>query len=256
MFTDTHTHLYSEEFDNDREEVLLRAENAGVRRFFLPNIDSLSIDAMMSLVENYPQRCFPMMGLHPCSVKENFMDELQIAEEWLKKAKFYGIGETGIDLFWDKTFIEEQKISFRIQIGWAKKYKLPIIIHARDSFNEILEIIDELNDESLTGIFHCFTGNEDDAKKIIGFGGFYLGIGGVVTFKNSGLAKTLAGIDPRHLVLETDSPYLAPVPFRGKRNESAYLTYISAELAKVYNCTVKEIAAITSANADKVFNLR
>ena len=255
MYIDSHTHLYLEEFENDRDDVLSRALQAGVEKFFLPNIDSSSIDPMMSLCKANPELCFPMMGLHPCSVKENYKEELALIKKCLDTDRFYAIGEIGIDLFWDKTFIEQQKEAFRLQILWAKEKKLPIVIHARESFTEILEIMDEMNDRTLSGIFHCFTGTPEQAQKIISYGDFYLGIGGVVTFKNSGLAETLQNIRPEFLVLETDAPYLAPIPYRGKRNESAYVTLVAARLAAIYNCTVKEIAEITSANARKVFNL-
>jgi TatD DNase family protein len=254
-FIDTHTHIFLEEFDTDRDKVIADALANHINKFFLPNIDSSSIDKIISLSATYPNYIFPMVGLHPTSVKENYMDEINIVKNYLEKEKFYGIGETGIDLYWDKTFVEEQKESFRIQIELAKKYKLPIIIHVRESFKEVFEIIDEMNDSELTGIFHCFSGTYEQAKKIIDCGGFKLGIGGVVTFKNSGLDKTIAKISLEHLVLETDSPYLAPVPKRGQRNESSYLLYVAQKIAELHNTSVENVAEITSRNAICLFNL-
>lgn len=255
MLIDTHAHLYAEEFNEDRDAVIRRAWDEDVAKLLLPNIDHESIEGMMALARQYPDRCFPMMGLHPCSVKENYLEELERCEEWLQREKFYGIGETGIDLYWDKTFFKEQQIALRTHIEWAKKYKLPIVIHARDSMNEILEIFDELNDEKLSGVFHCFTGTKEQAERIIAYGGFKLGIGGVVTFKNSGLDKVVAGLSLEHLVLETDAPYLAPVPHRGKRNESAYLSLVAEKLATVFGVTAEVVATETSRSAVALFKL-
>lgn len=253
MFTDTHAHLYAEEFDADRSEMMERAMKAGVSRFFLPNIDSSSIDVMMKMAADFPGRCFPMMGLHPCSVKENFRQELEVVKQWLDKEKFCAVGEIGIDLYWDKTFLEEQKEAFRLQIQWAKEKKLPIVIHARQSLNEIFELVDELNDENLKGIFHCFSGDYVQAQKVISYGGFKLGIGGVVTFKNGGIDQYLSKIPVEYIVLETDSPYLAPVPHRGKRNESAYIPLVAEKVASLYQLNISELAQITTQNTKEIF---
>ncbi|MDQ3191968.1 MAG: TatD family hydrolase [Bacteroidota bacterium] len=255
LFYDTHTHLYLEEFAVDRQETIQRAVEAGVDKFFLPNIDSTSIEGMLQMEKDFPRRCFPMMGLHPCSVKGNYQTQLKEVKNWLDKHKFYAIGEIGIDLYWDKTFEEEQKTVFKEQIILAKKHKLPIVIHLRNAFDETFEIVEQLNDANLKGIFHCFSGTKEQAEKIISLGGFKLGIGGVVTFKNAGLDKAIMDINPEHLVLETDSPYLAPVPFRGKRNESAYLLLVAQKLAEIYNLPLEKIASITTANANEVFDI-
>ncbi len=254
MLVDTHAHLYARQFDSDRNEMIKRALDKGVKKFYLPNIDSQSIEGMLQLEKEYPEHCFPMMGLHPCSVKENYKEELAIIEEWLFKRKFCAVGEIGIDLYWDKTFIEEQKTAFRLQIEWAKQLDLPIVIHARNSTKEILEILATLNDDKLRGIFHCFGGTVEEAREIIELG-FFLGIGGVLTFKKSGLDKTLTAIDLKHIVLETDSPYLAPTPFRGKRNESSYVVYVAKKLADIKNIDIQEVKKITSENAYKIFDL-
>jgi len=255
MLTDTHTHLYLEEFDHDRDRVIENAIQLGVKRFFLPNIDSSSIDALLTLTRAYPENCFPMIGLHPCSVKENFEEELALVEDWLSKEKFYAIGEIGIDLHWDKTFFEQQKAAFRKQIELAKKLRLPIVIHSRNSFDEIFNIIDDLNDDNLKGIFHCFSGTLEQAEKIISYGGFKLGIGGVVTFKNAGLDKVVSQIDVKHIVLETDAPYLTPAPHRGKRNESAYLLHIAQKTADIYNIPVEKLAEITTDNSQSIYGI-
>ena len=253
IFTDTHTHLYSEQFNEDRTVVVQRAINKGVERLFLPNIDSTSINGMLALQKQFPNNCLAMMGLHPTSVKENYLKELQIIESQLNQHQFCAIGEIGIDLFWDKTFLKQQQEAFKIQINWAKERNLPFVIHCRDSFNEIFEILDELNDSTMRGIFHCFTGNLEQAKHIISYGGFKLGIGGVVTFKNSGLAEVLQNLDIKNLVLETDAPYLAPVPFRGKRNESSYIVNVAEKLSEIYQISIEEVAKITTQNAIEVF---
>ncbi|MFT4760201.1 MAG: TatD DNase family protein [Paraglaciecola sp.] len=252
MLIDTHAHLYAEQFDEDRESMLERAKTSGVERFYLPNIDSTSIEGMLALEAKHPDTCFPMMGLHPCSVKENYEEELAIVEEWLFKREFCAVGEIGIDLHWDKTTLPQQVIAFQRQIGWAKKLDLPIIIHARDSTEEILEVLESEKSDNLRGIFHCFGGTVEEANRITDLG-FYLGIGGVLTFKKSGLDKTMQEIDLKHIVLETDAPYLAPTPYRGKRNESSYIRLVAEKLAGVKNIPFMEVAAITSANAKKIF---
>ena len=256
MIIDTHAHLYAEEFSEDQTEVFTRAAAAGVHYFLLPNINSESIPLMEKLIKEQ-KNTIPMMGLHPSYVKENWMEELKIIETHLFKnpSKYCAVGEIGMDLFWDKTFIEAQKIVFRTQISWAKKLKLPIAIHARDAFDEIFEILDEENDESLKGVFHCFTGNLEQAAKILDYGGFKLGIGGVITFKNSGLTEVLNSIELKHLVVETDAPYLSPVPFRGKRNESSYLSYIIEKISGIYKLSDAKIAEVTSQNAIELFQL-
>lgn len=255
MFIDTHTHLYVEEFDADRDEMIQRALDSGVNKLYLPNIDQTSIEGMLALEEKYPGKCFSMMGLHPCSVKENYKEELNIVKGWLDKRPFCAVGEIGIDLYWDKTFIEEQKEAFRIQINWAKELKRPIVIHARNSMDEIMEIVEEENDENLRGIFHCFSGNGEHAKRVLELGGFYIGVGGVVTFKNSGksLRAILEQVDVKHIVLETDAPYISPAPYRGKRNESSYIPIIAARLAELKGLTREEVGIITTNNAEKLF---
>ena len=252
-FTDTHTHLFSEEFETDIDQVIQKSIEAGVNKFYLPNINSKTIAPMMDLCEKYPNNCFPMMGLHPSYVKDDFEEELTLVEEWHSKQSFVAVGEIGIDLYWDKTYLKQQQEAFRRQINLAKKLHLPIIIHVRDSFNEVFEIIDELNDDTLFGIFHCFTGTYDQAMKIIGYGGFKLGVGGVITFKNSGLDKVISKVELEHLVLETDSPYLTPAPFRGKRNESSFLPLIAQKLADVKQVAIEKVAKITNKNANQVF---
>ena len=252
MFVDTHTHLYAEEFDADIDEAIKRAINIGVEKFFLPNIDSTSVEGMHKVCQKYPQYCFPMMGLHPCSVKENYLDELAIAYNLLKTKKYVAVGEIGIDLYWDKTFYTQQVDAFTQQINWALEFNLPIVIHSRSSFDEIYEILSGFK-KLPKGIFHCFSGNEEQANKIIEATHFKLGIGGVLTFKNSGLDKAIQNIDLKHLVLETDSPYLAPVPYRGKRNEPSYIRIVAAKLAEIKNCSISDVGNITTANAKDVF---
>ena len=252
--TDTHTHLYSTEFDLDRDEMMQRALDAGVSRFFIPAIDSSYTKAMYELEENYPENVFLMTGLHPTYVKENYLEELMHVENELAKRKFYAIGEIGIDLYWDKTTLEEQKIAFRKQIQLAKKYKLPIVIHCRDAFDEVYEVLEEEKSADLFGIFHCFTGTYEQALQAISYN-MKLGIGGVVTFKNGKIDQFLNQIDLSHIVLETDSPYLAPIPFRGKRNESSYLLNIIDKLAAIYNLPAKDIATITTENSKGIFGI-
>lgn len=253
---DTHTHLYSDQFKEDREEMIERAREKGVSHFFLPNIDSTSIKGMNELVKKYPNSCYPMMGLHPCSVKENVDEELKLMREELdRSASFIAVGEIGIDLYWDKTFLKQQEYAFREQINWAKEKNLPIVIHCREAFQEILQILDEVNDERLKGVFHCFTGNEEQARHILAYGGFKLGIGGVLTFKNAGLDKVVKTLSLNDLVLETDAPYLAPVPFRGKRNESAYLLQVAEKLAELFEVSIEEVQKVTSQNAFSIFKI-
>lgn len=254
MMIDTHTHLYSAEFDNDRTDIVKKAIDAGVSKFLLPNIDSNSINGLHGLVEQFPNNCYPMMGLHPCSVKDNWQEELTIAKAWLDKGGYCAVGEIGIDLYWDKSTLAIQQAAFRQQIGWAKEKKLPIVIHVREAFNETFEIVDELNSKELSGVFHCFSGNLEQAKHIINYGDFKLGIGGVATFKNGGLDMVLPHIDLKHLVLETDSPYLAPVPHRGKRNESSYLKLIANRIAEIKNVEVDEVIQVTTQNALSLFS--
>lgn len=252
--TDTHTHLYSEEFDQDRNEMMNRAISAGVSRLFVPAINSTSTQAMYDLEEKYPKNVFLMMGLHPTSVKENYQEELQHVENELAKRKFYAVGEIGIDLYWDKTHLKEQQEAFRKQIQLAKQYKLPIVIHCREAFDEIFEILKEEKSPDLLGIFHCFTGTYEQALQAISYN-MKLGIGGVVTFKNGKINQFLNQIDLKHIVLETDSPYLAPIPFRGKRNESSYLVNIIAELSQIYSLSENEIAKQTTENSKVIFGI-
>lgn len=252
MFIDTHTHLYAEEFDTDRNTVIKKALASGIKKFYLPNIDSSSIDGMFQLEKEYPENCFPMMGLHPCSVNEKVEEELKIVEDWLLKRKFCAIGEIGIDLYWDKTFYPQQQMAFKKQIDWALQYNNPIVIHCREAFDEIFEILSSYK-KLPPGIFHCFSGTLEQANKVIALGGFKLGIGGVVTFKNSGLDKVVEQVDMKHLVLETDSPYLAPNPFRGKRNESGYLIQVAQKVGEIKNLSIAEVGAITTKNAEEFF---
>lgn len=249
---DTHCHLYAEEFAGDIAEVIQRAENEDVNRFYLPAIDSEVIASMLELEKKFPGKCFPMMGLHPCSVRANYQEELKLAKEWLDKRSFAGVGEIGLDYYWDKTFIKEQTIAFHEQVEWALHYELPIVIHSRESMDDCISIVQEHQNGNLGGIFHCFTGNIEQAKKIIDTG-LHLGIGGVLTYKNSGLAAVLESVPLESMVLETDAPYLTPVPFRGKRNESSYLKYIVGKLSQVKNVSIEEVARITTATALKIF---
>ena len=254
MLTDTHAHLYAPEFDLDRNEMMQRAIDAGVQRFFVPAIDSESVNSMYKLEKEFPDHVFLMAGLHPCYVKENYEHELALIEKQLKERKFVAVGEIGIDLYWDKSTLEIQKIAFKRQIQLAKRYKLPIVIHCRESFEEIFEVLESEKGDDLFGIFHCFSGNYDQALQAISYG-MKLGIGGVVTFKNGKIDTFIHQIDLEHLVLETDAPYLAPVPHRGKRNESSYLTEIVQKLALLYNKNTEEIAQITTENSKAVFGV-
>lgn len=254
ILTDTHTHLYSEAFDSDRSSVIERAMELGVERFFIPAIDSSYTNAMLDLEKSYPENIFLMAGLHPTHVKEDYRKELAHVEEMLASRKFYAVGETGIDLYWDKTFLKEQQIAFKQQIQWAKKYAYPIVIHCREGFDEIFQILEEEKGDGLFGVFHCFTGTLEQAQKAISYN-MKLGIGGVVTFKNGKIDTFLREIDLKHVVLETDSPYLAPVPYRGKRNESAYLVNVLEKMAQIYAMEKEEVAAITTANSRQVFGI-
>ena len=254
IITDTHTHLYSEKFDEDRNEMIKRAIDNGVSRFFIPAIDSSYTNAMLALEKNFPNHVFLMMGLHPTSIKENYKEELALVKQWLEKRAFYAVGEIGIDLYWDTSFLQQQQDAFKTQIAWAKERELPIVIHCRDAFNEIFEILEEVKDDKLRGVFHCFTGTLAQAKQAISFN-MKLGIGGVVTFKNGGIDKFLREISLEHIVLETDAPYLAPTPYRGKRNESSYIINVLDKLVDIYNLTPQKIAAITTQNSKEVFGI-
>ena len=254
MITDTHTHLYSSQFKEDQKEMMQRAKDAGVSRFFIPAIDSSYTESMLKLEEDYPLDVFLMMGLHPTSVNENYKDELAHVKKWIDKKDFYAIGEIGIDLYWDRSFLTQQQDAFRIQIKWAKEKNLPIIIHCRDAFDEIFEILEAEKGEDLRGIFHCFTGTKEQALQAIYYN-MKLGIGGVVTFKNGKIDAFLNEIDIQYLVLETDAPYLAPTPYRGKRNESAYITNVVDKLVDIYQLSFKEISEITTQNAKAVFGI-
>lgn len=252
--TDTHTHLYSEAFDEDRDEVIQNAIDKGVERFFIPAIDSTYTQAMFDLKETFPDHMFLMMGLHPTHVKENYLDELRHVEELLDAHKFYAVGEIGIDLYWDTSFLEQQQEAFRFQIRLAKEHNLPLVIHCREAFDEIFEILEEEKGDKLFGIFHCFTGTLEQAHRALSFN-LKLGIGGVATFKNGKIDTFLDQIPLEHIVLETDAPYLAPVPFRGKRNESAFLLHILDKLSDIYGVHRNEIANITTSNSKEVFGV-
>ncbi len=251
---DTHCHLYLDEFKTDIQEVINRANSAGVHKFYLPGIDSTEIEHMFLLEEKFPGTCFAMMGLHPCSVKENYLDELAIVKNWLDKRKFAAIGEIGLDFYWDKTYSRQQYEAFRLQIELSLHHKLPIVIHTRNAIQETIDVVKEFVSGGVRGIFHCFGGTVQQAAEIID-AGFYLGIGGVVTYKNAGLAEVLSKIDLQYMVLETDAPYLTPVPCRGKRNESSYLNYVAEKLAIIKKVSIEEIDEITTANAEKIFGL-
>lgn len=254
ILTDTHTHLYSEEFDIDRNEMMQRAINAGVSRFFVPSIDSNYTTKMYELEKQYPENVFLMTGLHPTYVKENYLEELAHVEKELASREFYAVGEIGIDLYWDKTFLKEQQFTFKYQIQLAKKYELGINIHCRDAFDEVFEVLEDEKSDDLFGIFHCFTGDIGQAQRAISLG-MKLGIGGVATFKNGKIDQFLNEIDLQHIVLETDSPYLAPVPYRGKRNESSYTLLVAQKLAEIYQLPVEEIARITTENSKQIFGI-
>ena len=255
MLVDTHSHIFVQEFDLDREQTIARAAEVGVQKFILPNIDSSSIPRLLETSQAFPSVCFPLMGLHPTSVGKDFEKELEVVEDWLTQHKFYGIGEIGIDLYWDKTYVEQQKEAFAYQIRLAKKHNLPIVIHARNSFDEIFEVLDKENDSALRGVFHSFTGGEKEYKRIMSYGGFILGLGGVVTYKNGGVDKVVPLMDTSEIILETDSPYLSPVPNRGKRNEPANLIYTAKRVADLLNVDIQHLASATTANAIELFGI-
>lgn len=252
-FIDTHAHIYDSKFEEDISKVLEQCREADVEQIYMPNIDHTSIDGMLELEHRYPTQCKPMMGLHPTSVKKNFEKELYIVEEWLQRRRFAAVGEIGLDYYWDTSFAEQQQEAFRIQIGWAKEFGLPIVIHTRDSFEDSIEIVEELHDERLRGVFHCFTGTVEEAKRIKA-AGFYVGLGGVATFKNGGMDQVIPDLPAEQIVLETDSPYLAPVPHRGKRNEPTYIPLIAKKVAEYRQTDIEEIAEITTSNATALFN--
>jgi TatD DNase family protein len=254
VLTDTHTHLYYETDADKRATLMQRCHNNSIDRLFLPNVDAASVPLMFELLEAYPTKCYPMLGLHPCSVKDNWEEELAVIQPALHQHKIYAIGEIGIDLYWDKTFLTEQIQAFKLQIKWAKALKLPIVIHCRDAFDEVYQVLLDEQDENLRGIFHCFSGTLEQARKITALG-FYLGIGGVVTYKNAGLDKILPQIDLKHVVLETDSPYLTPVPYRGKPNESSYLIYVAEKVSDLYQTSVEHVAEVTTENSKKIFGI-
>jgi TatD DNase family protein len=250
---DTHTHLYLKEFSADVDEVIKRAIAEGVEKFYLPAIDSTETNNLFALEKNYPEKCFAMMGLHPCSVKENFKDELNLVQEWLQKRKFAAVGEIGLDFYWDKTFTTQQYESFHRQIEWAIQFDVPVVLHTRNAMQQSIDVIKQYAGKNLRGIFHCFSGTLKNVLDAVETG-FYLGIGGVVTYKNGGVAEVIKEIDLQNIVLETDAPYLTPVPFRGKRNESSYLKYVVQKIAAVKNITVEEVAEVTTKNAENIFN--
>lgn len=253
MFIDTHAHLYHKQFEHDREAMVQRAFDAGVKKLFLPNIDQESIASMDALAAAYPSQCFAMMGLHPCSVGEDNDAVMAEMERLLRTTRYCAVGEIGIDLYWDKTWLAQQQEVFRQHVRWAKELDLPIAIHCRNSFAETIAIVEEENTDGLRGVFHCFTGTPEEAQRIIALGGFVLGIGGVITYPKGGLFETMQVVGADHCVLETDAPYLAPVPYRGKRNESSYIPHIAERLALATSCSVETIATITTNNAERLF---
>jgi len=251
IFTDTHTHLYATEFDADRKELMQQAIDAGVSRVFLPNVEKSSVNEMLELCKQFPENCFPMMGLHPCSVKEDYLAELALVESELSKGKYFGVGEIGLDFYWDKSFIKEQEEAFLKQITWSCELNLPVSIHSRSATTRAIELI-QLSGLSVKGVFHCFSGSIEEAKAITDMG-MYLGIGGVVTYKNSGLDAIVSQVGLKHIVLETDAPYLPPVPHRGKRNIPEYLLLTAQKLAVIKNCSVAEVAEQTTNNSKVIF---
>lgn len=250
---DTHSHIYTKEFDLDRDEAIQRAKDVGVTRIILPNVDSESLPRMLAAEAKYPDYCFPAIGLHPTSVKSDYKTELDIIKSELIRREYIAIGEIGLDLYWDKSFLAQQIIVFEQQLDWSLQYELPVIIHIRDAFDETMEVLQKYKGKGLRGVFHSFTGNSEQAKQIMEFGGFYIGINGIVTFKNSGLAQTVATIPLECILLETDSPYLTPSPFRGKRNESSYLKYVCEKLGTIYSVSKEEIEQITNINSNGLF---
>jgi TatD DNase family protein len=253
-FIDSHAHIYAEQFKTDRDEAISKASAAGVTQILMPNIDHTSVEVMLRTESDHPETCLAMMGLHPCSVQKHFEQELYGVENWLAKRKFIAIGETGIDLYWDKTFLAQQQEALRIQLGWARQYQIPIVLHTRDAFDETYQLVKEAQDGTLRGVFHCFSGTAEEAEKGIK-AGFYLGIGGVATFKNGGLDKVLPDIPLDKILLETDCPYLAPAPHRGKRNEPAYLPLIARRVAEIKGVALAELAHQCTENTKKLFNL-
>lgn len=253
FWVDTHAHIYSKEFDADRAEVLRRSSELGVSKIYMPNVDHTSIDAMLEAEQKFPDQCIATIGLHPCSVKKDFEKELYEVEAWLSRRKFVAIGEMGTDLYWDKSFWSEQQEAFKIQVGWAKKFNLPIIIHCRESMDETIELLTPLADGKLKGVFHCFTGSLEQAQRITSLG-FYLGIGGVSTFKNGGLDKVIPELDLNRIVLETDSPYLAPTPHRGKRNTPEFIPLIGERVATLRQISIEELKSISTVNSIRLFS--
>jgi len=252
QWIDTHAHLYGKEFGQDRAAMIKRALELGVDKLLLPNIDSASIEGMLALEEQFPGHCHAMMGLHPCYVEEDPASEMALVREWLAKRPFVAVGEIGLDFYWDTTHATQQYRVFREQLQLARQYRLPVVIHSRESTRQCIDEVKALQDGQLTGVFHCFSGTLEEAREVIDLG-FYLGIGGVVTFKKSGLDKIVEQVDLQHIVLETDAPYLAPVPYRGKRNESAYIPLIGEKIADIKNLKIEEVAAVTTSNARKLF---
>ena len=254
-FIDTHTHLYDEKFADELDTMIQRAVDAGVEKMYMPNCDSTTIDCMLAIEEKWKNNCFPMMGLHPVYVKDNYKEELAVVKKWLEKRPFYAVGEIGIDKYWDLTFLDQQREAFATQIDWALEYKIPIVIHSRESTQDCVDIVRTKQNGELKGIFHCFSGTLEEAQQIIDMG-LLLGIGGVVTYKKSTLPEIIQAIDLKHIVLETDAPYLAPVPYRGKRNESSYIPVVARKIAEIKGISIEEVAAITTASAEKNFPKR
>jgi len=252
MLIDSHTHLYDEQFNDDRKAMIDRAIESGIGRMYLPNCDSTTIDPMLQVETDFPEHCFAMMGLHPCYVKENAESELQIVRSWLEQRTFCAVGEIGLDYYWDKTFVEEQKRAFRLQMEWALEFKIPIVIHTREATKDTIDLVKEYAPRGIKGVFHCFSGSYESAVQIMDMG-FYLGIGGVLTYKNAGLQEVVQKIDLKHIVLETDAPYLTPAPHRGKRNESNYVNLIAQKLSELKSIELEEVSRITTENALKLF---
>ena len=253
-FIDTHAHVYAAELTSDLDLVMKNALAIGINKIIMPAIDSSSLDAMLKVEQQFPENCIAMMGLHPCYVKENYKEELKLVEEWIEKRKFIAIGEIGLDFYWDKTFTKEQHIVFETQMQWALDLNLPIAIHTRNAMGETIEAVKPFAKKGLRGVFHCFSGSKESAEQIIGMG-FHLGLGGVLTYKNAGVAEAVKDIPIEYFVLETDAPYLAPVPYRGKTNEPAYMLEVAKKLAEIKSLPLHEIAAITTSNAEKLFGL-
>lgn len=252
-FVDTHTHLFAEEFEDEKLEVIQRALDANVQKMLLPNIDLQTIPALYDLTNHFPENCFPMMGIHPEAVKSNYLEVLSKARKEIEQHQFVGIGEIGMDLYWDKTFVQEQKEALKIQLEWAKEFDLPFSMHIRDAFNEVFEVLDEVWDEHLKGVFHCFSGTEKEVEKALSYQHVYFGIGGILTFKKSSLKELIPLMPKDRVVLETDAPYLAPVPMRGKRNESSYIPFVAEKLSVIWQISLEEVIRITSENAQRIF---